>query len=73
MARIDYAHGSIADKTYPVMAARIYGGEIRVGGDNGYGDTVRSISLYTGFAGCPAQYNVTTDRCTIRAHATGLY
>ena len=79
----DYAPAAISDREYPVTAARVYGHELVVGGDNGWGRTVTAIRFYTGFAGCPARYYVTSERATptstgsltqtVVLNATGLY
>jgi hypothetical protein len=77
---IDYAHGDIADKTYPVTAARTYGRETVLGEPDRWGNMVTKIVFYTGFAGCPARYYITTESTarstgtsTTIQNATGLY
>lgn len=69
--RIEYAHGDIADKHYPVTAARIYGRELNIG-DEWAGGIVTGFLFYTGFAGCPARYYISTTRSTTIANATGV-
>lgn len=61
---VTYAHGDIADKEYPVTGGRINTWpagitEFVVGGQF-LGATVTELTFYTGFAGCPARYYLTT-------------
>jgi hypothetical protein len=62
MSEITYAHGSIADKCYPVTEApRVGGDTIRVGAAyTALGHIITAIEFYTGFAGCPPRYYITT-------------
>lgn len=68
----DYITGPLADSTFDVTAARVYGREVRVG-DEYWGNRVLGIQFYTGFAGCLARYYITTTRSTTIAFATGIY
>lgn len=69
---VEYMTGPLADSTFPVTAARIYGRELRVG-DSAWGHEILAIDFYTGFAGCPARYYVKSTRSTTIANATGIY
>lgn len=46
--------------------------EIEVGGDDGWGHLVTGIIFYTGFAGCPARYYVTTVEPTTGRQQTTI-
>lgn len=56
-----YAHGEIADKTYEVTEMRVNGVQWSLG--MAYSDyPILKLEFYTGFAGCPPRYYITTAR-----------
>lgn len=63
-APVAYAHGAIADKTFEVTGFRMQGVEYKIGEPDKFGNDVTRVQFYTGFAGCPARYYITTPKFT---------